>query len=503
MIFKSFYEVLKYSNFLVLKCYKLVFSSKGQSHNWGSMIIIVYFIIYTIFNVMYFIKGFYYARLYSAKILFNNQNINNNIGSNKNDKNENNNFKKDDKKKKFLLALNPTKKNKNKNKKSFKKLNSDSVRNNISSGKKLLKTSRRNKDDKNSKKYISLKSNKNNENNTCFNNQITERGILESQKQQKGILIEPRKQVITRENNKIRKISDNSYRTLIRYRDKFNKNAKNVNSISININNRNTIQVYHQNPKITNNQIEKPSKKCDFLSLFKGNNFKDFELNDLSYEKAVDRDKRSFWVFYWKLIRREHLIVSTFFAWEDNNILSIKLSKFIFSLVLDMALNILFFVDDSMHKIYLDYGKYNFIAQIPQILYSTLVSEALDVFLRYLALIEKDLYKISNIDKKKNNVTDKMKIFKILKFMRIKLFFYFIVTFLFMCFFWYFVAAFCAVYKNTQSFLLKDSMISLLLSLLYPFGLYLFPTTLRIISLRDKKKRLGFFYKLSDLIPLI
>ena len=87
--------------------------------------------------------------------------------------------------------------------------------------------------------------------------------------------------------------------------------------------------------------------------------------------------------------------------------------------------------------------------------------------------------------------------------MRIKLFFYFVVTFLFMCFFWYFVAAFCAVYKNTQSFLLKDSMISLLLSLLYPFGLYLFPTTFRIISLRDKKKRLGFFYKLSDLIPLI
>ena len=70
-------------------------------------------------------------------------------------------------------------------------------------------------------------------------------------------------------------------------------------------------------------------------------------------------------------------------------------------------------------------------------------------------------------------------------------------------FFWYFVAAFCSVYKNTQSFLIKDSMISLLLSLLYPFGLYLFPTALRIISLRDKKKRLCFFYKLSDVIPLI
>ena len=270
-----------------------------------------------------------------------------------------------------------------------------------------------------------------------------------------------------------------------------------------NTNNNNSIQVYHQNPEISNCRIEKSNKKSDFLSLFKGNNFKDFELNDLPYEKAVDHDKRSFLQFYWQLLRREHLIVSTFLAWQDNNILSIKLSKFIFSLILDFALNVLFFVDDSMHKIYLDYGKYNFIAQIPQILYSTLASEALDVFLRYLALIEKDIYNISKEEKKKNKVIAKKVIFKILKCMRIKLFFYFVVTFFLIFFFWYFVAAFCSVYKNTQSFLIKDSMISLLLSLLYPFGLYLFPTALRIISLRDKKKRLCFFYKLSDLIPLI
>ena len=49
MLFSSFYDVLKYSNFFVLKCYKLVFSFQGQKHNWGSMIIIGYFAIYSIF----------------------------------------------------------------------------------------------------------------------------------------------------------------------------------------------------------------------------------------------------------------------------------------------------------------------------------------------------------------------------------------------------------------------------------------------------------------------
>ena len=496
MIITSFYEVLKYSNFLVLKCFKLVFSSEGQSHNWGSMIIIGYFAIYTIFNVMYFIKGFYYARLYSAQMLFNNQNINNN------EKNSKENLKKANKNKKNTFSVNPPRKDKNKNRKSSKR----SVKNNVSSGKKKLKKNGMIKEAYNSEKSISLKNYKSKEKNACFNYQITEKDILESHKQQKGIIIRPKKQkhVLNRENNNKRKFSDNSHQTFIRYGNKFNsKNAKSVNNISININNSNSIQVYHQNPKVSNNRIEKPPKTSDFLSFFKGNNFKDFELNDLPYEKAVVRDKRSFLRFYWQLLRREHLIISTFLAWEDNNILSIKLSKFMFALALDFAVNVFFFNDDSMHKIYLDYGKYNFIAQIPQILYSTLASEALDVFLRYLALIEKDLYKISKAEKNKNQVAARKRIFKILKCMRIKIFFYFVVTFFFMCLFWYFVAAFCAVYKNTQSFLLKDSMVSLLLSLLYPFGLYLFPTTFRIISLRDKKKRLGFFYKLSDLIPLI
>ena len=155
-----------------------------------------------------------------------------------------------------------------------------------------------------------------------------------------------------------------------------------------------------------------------------------------------------------------------------------------------------------MHKIYLDYGKYNFIAQIPQILYSTIASESLDVLLRYLALTEKDIYRIQKFEKRKDILSQK-KIFNILRCIKIRIFFYFLVSFFFICLFWYYISAFCAVYKNTQIFLIKDSMTSLLISLLYPFGLYLIPTALRIISLRDKKKRLKIFYTLSDIIPII
>ena len=91
-----------------------------------------------------------------------------------------------------------------------------------------------------------------------------------------------------------------------------------------------------------------------------------------------------------------------------------------------------------MNKIYLDYGKYNFIIQIPQVIYSTIVSEVFDLFLRYLCLTEKDMYKIKKIMQKKEKLAN-YDVFKILKCIKIKLFLYFIITHLF-----FFFLVFCS-----------------------------------------------------------
>ena len=60
---------------------------------------------------------------------------------------------------------------------------------------------------------------------------------------------------------------------------------------------------------------------------------------------------------------------------------------------------------------------------------------------------------------------------------------------------------FCVVYENTQIIFVKDSLLSFLLSIVYPFIIYLIPSILRIISLRSSQKNLKCLYKLSDIIP--
>ena len=76
-------------------------------------------------------------------------------------------------------------------------------------------------------------------------------------------------------------------------------------------------------------------------------------------------------------------------------------------------------------------------------------------------------------------------------------------NYIFLIIFWYYISCFCAVYKNTQIYLIKDTLISFSLNLLYPFGFYLFPGIFRVWALRDKKKNKECLYKFSSIMQMI
>ena len=194
-----------------------------------------------------------------------------------------------------------------------------------------------------------------------------------------------------------------------------------------------------------------------------------------------------------KNMTKEHPFIFTFITKDDYNITMAKYSRFIFLLCTDMAMNVFFFSDETMHKMFLDYGKYNFIQQIPQILYSTILSKLLELLLCFLSMTDHYYYQIKNSKKINKNL-----FLHLTKCIKIKIGFFFGLTIFLFAFYWYFICCFCAVYKNTQIAFLKDSFSSFLLDNLIPFLIYLFPSLLRIVSLKTNKK---FVYKLSNIIP--
>ena len=67
----------------------------------------------------------------------------------------------------------------------------------------------------------------------------------------------------------------------------------------------------------------------------------------------------------------------------------------------------------------------------------------------------------------------------------------------------FYITCFCGIYENTQLHLIKDSIISFGLSLIYPFGLNLIPGICRIPSLRAQKKDQEYLYKISQIAQSI
>ena len=223
----------------------------------------------------------------------------------------------------------------------------------------------------------------------------------------------------------------------------------------------------------------------------------DFELNSLNYEEAFKLDNRTYFQYYFSLLKYNHPILFSFGTYNDYNSRIIKMFLFFFSLCLDLAVNALFFNDDTMHKIYEDKGNFNFLYQLPQIIYSLLISRLIDSIIRNLALSQEN---ILNLKQEKNSGDLNLKYKKLLRRLKMKFILFFILDFIVLIFLSYYIACFCGIYVNTQIHLIKDSLISLITSLLVPFVLCLIPGILRISSLRVKKPNKKLLYKFSIFI---
>ena len=225
--------------------------------------------------------------------------------------------------------------------------------------------------------------------------------------------------------------------------------------------------------------------------------YKDDEINILSYKLALQFDKRKYCQYYLSLLKTKHVLIFSFFGSNDYNAKIIKIDLFFIGFTLYYTMNGLFFSDATMHKIYESDGSFDFIYQLPKAIYSSLISIALNSFLKILALSNISISEFKQ-NKEINTVEKRGK--DLNKNLGKKFIMYFIISFIFLLFFWYYIAMFGAIYKKTQYHLLKDTLISFALSLIYPFGIYLLPGIFRIHSLKNDKREM--LYNISKIFQM-
>ena len=239
-----------------------------------------------------------------------------------------------------------------------------------------------------------------------------------------------------------------------------------------------------------------PEKKKNLKKILEYN---DKEINSLNYKDALKNDHRTFFEYYFSLLMEKHKIFIIFND-KDYNLRIIKIYSIFSKFSSCYAINALFFDDSTMHKIYEEKGKYNLISQLPQIIYSTIISSVLDVILTTLSFPSESIIEIKqekdikHIVKKKDSLITKL---------HLKFIIFFILSFILLILFWYYITCFCSVYKNTQYHLIKDTVFSFGTSIITPFAFSLIAPIIRIPSLKKDTKMRKYLYKFSKVIQLI
>ena len=207
------------------------------------------------------------------------------------------------------------------------------------------------------------------------------------------------KSVLERENSKNIKIESPLHLILnkMKMKSKTPKNQiKIIKNRTINKKNiKNNFINYNSSKGILNNIFLKINKNYKI--------YNDYELNELTYKDALKEDRRSFIQIYISLLKMKHILIFTFFQFRDYNSNIIKINIFFFRFSINYIISAMFYSDTTMHKIYIDNGSFDITYQLPQMLYSLIISSILGILLNLLGLYEKDIaeFKKYNIKKMK------------------------------------------------------------------------------------------------------
>ena len=345
--------------------------------------------------------------------------------------------------------------------------------------------------------YIESKKNKVDETSVVNNdNDNDNEGITEDRLKNDGLENEKKEKEVIREDKKKKTNKKKGVKKVKKKKTKANPPKKNKKE---GIKQNNNLVVKNDEANLeTNKNNQKLNKKGKTDE--KNKTYRDDEeLNELPYEKAIEKDKRNFCQYYIFILRAGHVVLNVFFRRDDYNLFSVKLGLLFMLFPINLTFNIFFFTSNKMKETYInkmeDVGTY--LKNLLHSFLSSIFSSIILVLLKFLCLTHSTIRKLKKL-KTKEEAENKSK--WIIRCIKIRICVYYILSYIFLLVFGYYVACFCAIFKNTQIDLIISMFTSWGLSLLYPFMIYIATSLTRRIGIRCKCK---FIYRINQILQMI
>ena len=215
----------------------------------------------------------------------------------------------------------------------------------------------------------------------------------------------------------------------------------------------------------------------------------------IGYSSIITISKNINWLDYTTIIKAKHPIISTFFSPMPKLMRCLRIALFLSSISISLALNALFYNDKYISTNYKNKSFYNFLSELPKIIYALFFGFLLNIFFKILIAI-------SPIKKGKNESNGKIKkaLRHFLVCVKTKIIIFFTFIFIFDLFFVYFVSAFCTVYKKSVKNWCISAAITVSFALVLPFILSVIIFAFRNLSFRYKSRCL---FSMSEVLSFM
>ena len=247
--------------------------------------------------------------------------------------------------------------------------------------------------------------------------------------------------------------------------------------------------------KISKEKEQYDDFKVDAPNPVSGDTLRDDQLNFGDFNQVNGKDLRTPLAMFWSFLKYKQIILFTFYT-SDKNSRILKVSLFICFVAFYLAFTALFFNDNIIRAIYTYKGNTDAAVHATNVVLSSLCSIIMAFILRLVTLNDRDINKIlSESDPGKKN--DKIQLTK--RSLNIRATIFYAVSTLIVGVCWYYVAAFCAVFKNSQGHYFINTLVAFIVCNLWPFVTSGITTGLRKLSLNKGSAGL---YKFSQIVSL-
>jgi hypothetical protein len=218
----------------------------------------------------------------------------------------------------------------------------------------------------------------------------------------------------------------------------------------------------------------------------------DIDYEEMNYFNAIYEDKRSILSITYASFLSKVEIIKILFLSKKFDILYISISSFLFGIIVDFTINAFLFSDVIISQKYKSgNNKLRFITSESLSILSDILGNIFCFFLFQLI----NFHIALEILQKEIKINYKIvkKFVKCERIIKIRLFIYFFLQFLFLCFFMYYIIIFCSLYKYSQLALFKNYLFGVITHIIYSLVISLVISILRFISLKYKNIKIFLF----------